>query len=191
MFESRGTGVCRVRVAVILAALVLLLAHGPAGAVQLQPGQEAFDFTVPTLSGEGVSLHDYRGEVVMVVFWASWSPRCREEMEFLKGAQERYPAMRLLAVNAESDGSLERNAALAGRTAQEWKMPFLVGLDEGLRVWDLYKVAALPTTLIIGPDGKLLFARASFSLQTPDDIDDVLRTAFTPPASPEVALGGK
>ncbi len=175
----------------VLASLVPTLAGGSAEAINLEAGQAAHDFTVSSLGGDSLSLHDYQGEAVMVVFWASWSPRCREELEFLKSMQAKYPSARFFAVNTENDRRGEENIAKMKLVVDEWKIPFVVGIDEGLKVWDLYKIVAVPTSLIIGPDGKLLLIQTSFNLNSPEAIEGALQSAIASPAPRAVALGAR
>ena len=80
------------RITLLIAALLLAIAPMPASAAgtpdyslvpKLQEIKEhppAPDFTLPDPAGNRKSLKDYRGKVVMLAFWASWCPYCREEL---------------------------------------------------------------------------------------------------------------
>ncbi len=54
------------------------------------PGQPAIDFTLNTPQGEALSLSDFRGKVVLISFWASWCPYCREENPNLVRVYEKF-----------------------------------------------------------------------------------------------------
>lgn len=171
----------RTRCAAVLATLILLSTYGSAEAVDLRVGQTAPDFTVAGLDGGSISLHDYQGGVTVVMFWSSWCSRCREELVFLEKMKAKYPAARFLAINCETDKPSEEDVARMKQVIKEWKLSFATGVDEGLKVWDLFKINALPTSLIIGPEGKVLFVQPNFVLESPEVIDNALQSACTPP----------
>ena len=167
------------RFAAVLAVLILLSAQGSAHAVNLTIGQTAPDFTVAGLGERSVSLHDYRGGVTAVMFWSSWCSRCREELTFFEGMKAKYPSVRFLAVNCETDQPGAEDIARMKQAVEEWNLTFDTGVDEGLRVWDLYQINALPTTVIVDPEGKVLFVQANFVLESPEVIDNALHSAIT------------
>ena len=167
----------RTQYATILVAVAMMLAHGSAQAINLEVGQKAPDFTVATLGGGSVSLHDYQGEVTVVMFWSSWCSRCREELVFLKKMAVKYSSASFLAINCETDKPREGDIARMKQVVEELKLPFVIGVDEGLRVWELYRINALPTSMIVGPDGKVLFIQANFVIESPEVIDNALQSA--------------
>jgi cytochrome c biogenesis protein CcmG/thiol:disulfide interchange protein DsbE len=81
----------------VVVALVALLAYGLANndPDQDAAGKQAPELELPRLSGEGVgSLEDYRGQVVVLNFWASWCEPCREESPLLQRWHERMQRRR-------------------------------------------------------------------------------------------------
>lgn len=174
----------------VLAALVLLAARSTAKAINLEIGQTAPDFTVAGLQRGSISLHDYRGGVTMVMFWSSWCSRCREELTFLGKMQAKYPTARFLAINCETENPREEDIARMRQVIKEWNLSFVTGVDEGLKVWDLYKINALPTSLIIGPDGKVLLVQPNFLLESPEVIDNALQSACAQPVRVSARAAG-
>ena len=59
----------------------------PVGAA---PGQLAFDFSLDDVSGQRIKLSDLRGHPVVVNFWATWCPPCRQELPALQSAYQRF-----------------------------------------------------------------------------------------------------
>jgi thiol-disulfide isomerase/thioredoxin len=111
----------------------------------------------PHLSGgaldrQPVSTTDLRGKVVLVNFWATWCAECRPEMPVLE-ALHRELAPRgfvVIGVNArEERGAVHRYAVELGLT-------FPLVLDPDGRINALYGVVGIPTTFLIGRDGRAI-----------------------------------
>jgi len=138
--------------ALILAALALL------AATQDRFSPSEHDFALPSLADQGVqiALADYRGHYVLVNFWATWCPPCREEMPDLQAYYDAHRAQgfMLLAVNeAEDVLTVRQYVAQRGFT-------FPVALDFSGAVMTQYGTESLPTSFLIGPDGRLVKAWA-------------------------------
>lgn len=189
--HARATGPTTAFMAAVMllaAAAMLALVPGRASAVSYAAGMTAPDFSVRTLSGDQVTLHDYHGRVVLVMFWSSWCSRCNEEQEFLRTMEEKYPALEVLAINAETEKPTAEDVARIMDAAKSWKQPRTVAIDEGLKVWNLYQVNALPTTMIIGADGTILFIEANFYWASPELIDNALHAAFAARSGEHAAI---
>jgi peroxiredoxin len=110
-------------------------------------------FTLQSSTGEQVSLESLKGKVVMVNFWATWCVPCRQEMPHLQALYERYGNLgfELLAVNVED------NPDGARKWLAETPVTFPVLFDAKNTVSKLYKVTAMPSTVLIGRDGNMRF----------------------------------
>ena len=139
----------RNRIAAIAAALALAL-PALAGSGAGGPGP-APSFTLASRSGGDLSLAHYKGQVVMINFWASWCGPCRQEMPLLESIYRRYGKMgfTLLGVNVEPD-SQAANAWL-----KQTPVSFPILYDKDSKVSKLYDVAGMPSTVIIDRSGKL------------------------------------
>lgn len=120
--------------------------------VGLEVGQRAPDFEAQTLDGETVALSDYRGQTVLVNFWATWCGPCREEMPDFETIYNLHRAegFVVLAVNNAEDRGTVR--AFAG----ELGLTFPIVLDETGAINDTLYGSAIqgyPTSLLIDPDG--------------------------------------
>ena len=141
--------------ACLLLAFVLLAGCGAGGAAQpgatvaATPTRElARDFTLTTLEGAPATLSDYRGQWVILNFWATWCPPCVEEMPYLNQlAAERD--LVVLGVNFNEDR--ERVAAFVAEQGIDF--PILLAPDEITLLF--YGVRGLPRTFVIAPDGAL------------------------------------
>lgn len=113
-------------------------------------GDAAPDFTaVDAFSGQDVSLSDYRGQVVMVNFWATWCPPCRAEMPLMQQAYTEYAddGFAILAVNNREQGIAVRSFA------EQVGLSFPVLLDEGGTVQNLYGVQGYPMSVFVDAEG--------------------------------------
>ncbi len=115
-------------------------------ATQLR-GAEAPDFVLKSLSGKNLRLSEYRGEVVMLSFWATWCGDCRAQLEELGAMRDRYQdaGIELLAV------SLDQNARQAGEATTGASFPVLH--DPGGDVGRLYDVSKMPVMVLIDRGG--------------------------------------
>ena len=108
-------------------------------------GREAPDFALKSASGANIRLSEYRGDVVMLNFWATWCGPCRQEMPLLNELFQRYERVgfSLLGVNIDDDPT--RAAAVA----DELGIDFPVLFDTEKRISRLYEVEAMPATVLV------------------------------------------
>ncbi len=114
-------------------------------------GQVAPDFALKSTTGENLRLSEYRGDVVMINFWATWCGPCRQEMPLLDELYARYHRVgfNLLGVNIDDD------TARALRMVEELDLHFPVVFDTRKEVSRLYNVEAMPATILVDREGKI------------------------------------
>ncbi|MGB5165066.1 MAG: TlpA disulfide reductase family protein [Woeseiaceae bacterium] len=112
-------------------------------------GQAAPDFSLKSSTGENLRLSEYRGDVVMINFWATWCGPCRQEMPLLDELYDRYQRVgfNLLGVNIDDDSSR------AMKMVADLGVSFPVLFDERKEVSKLYQVNAMPVTVLVDRDG--------------------------------------
>lgn len=116
------------------------------------------ELRVPGASGGTLSLEAHRGQVVVLNFWATWCVPCREELPALERLW-RLRRDRGLAVIAVAIG--EEAAAVRRFVDRLRPAPtFPIGLDRDKSVARAWKVRGLPTTVLVGRDGRAAFAAA-------------------------------
>ena len=118
----------------------------------VEVGQPAPDFTLETLGGELVSLSDYRGQVVVLNFWATWCAPCRAEMPEFQALWEEHEAAGDLVVLAVD---FQEGAAQVNGFVEEFNLTFPVVLDASGEVVDEYGLFGLPGTFFIDANGVL------------------------------------
>ncbi|MGF9979615.1 TlpA disulfide reductase family protein [Viridibacillus arvi] len=122
---------------------------------ELKINDVAPDFQLKNLAGEQVKLSDYRGQKVLLNFWASWCPPCKEEIPYMQKYYEEYGEksnMVILAVNMTrvEKGGKEKIAEFVEKN--EITFPVLLDDEDG-KVMKLYDVRLFPTTYIINSEG--------------------------------------
>jgi len=107
------------------------------------------------LHGRGLALGDLRGKVLVLNFWARWCEPCPEEMPALERASRTYRdrGLVVLAVSVDREG-----AAVVMPFVKRHALTFPVGLDPQQTAARLYRVWALPATIIVGRKGSALFS---------------------------------
>lgn len=135
------------------------------GLVQAQNiGDRAPPFNLEGLSGS-INLLDLRGRVVYLDFWASWCGPCKESFPWMEQMQGKYVDMGLLVVAVNVD------------KRREDAMKFLANRQQQLKVvWDpqgitpkAYAVKAMPSSYLIGRDGKIIKVHRGF--RTDDTVE--------------------
>lgn len=131
-------------------ALVALLAVATAvpAATGLK-GSAAPDFVLKSLAGENLRLSEYRGQIVMLTFWATWCGDCRAQLEQLGEMHERYQeaGVELLAV------SLDQNRRQAEGMIARLGAKYPVLNDPAGDVGKLYSVSRMPVMVLIDRGG--------------------------------------
>ena len=116
------------------------------------PAKAAPDFTLPDLHGQQVALHDYRGKVVFLNFWATWCIPCREEMPAMEQLHQTFQSQGLAILAVDLKESPDKVTAFF----EQYQLSFTALLDESGSVFRDYQVMGLPTTYLISREGKLL-----------------------------------
>jgi peroxiredoxin len=159
----------------VLVLAVLLTGLPAVEAAMPAVGKPAPDFTLRSSSGKNLKLGEYRGQVVLLNFWATWCGPCREELPLLNRLHEQYrrAGFALLGVNVDD------NPKVAEAMARQLGVGFPVLFDAGKQVSKRYDVDSMPVTLLIDRDGKLRYVhrgyRAGYEKQYETEIRELLK----------------
>jgi peroxiredoxin len=135
-------------------------------------GQPAPDFSLKSSTGENLRLSEYRGDVVMINFWATWCGPCRQEMPLLDELYSRYQRVgfNLLGVNIDDD------SRRAMRMIEELGVNFPVLFDARKEVSELYEVDAMPVTVIVDREGTVRYVHQGYKPGYEDKYLDQIRS---------------
>ncbi|HTN42182.1 MAG TPA: TlpA disulfide reductase family protein [Nitrospiria bacterium] len=129
--------------------------YSRAGLTPVKRRIEPPDFSLKTPNGSVIDRQSLIGRVVLANFWATWCEPCKEEMPALQRLNAALSGEPFQVVGITTD---DRVKAISEFTAS-LGLNFPILLDEQNEVSDALQVRGLPTTFLIGPDGRVL-ARA-------------------------------
>ncbi|MHB2026346.1 MAG: peroxiredoxin family protein [Elusimicrobiota bacterium] len=170
----------RHRTQIIWLAAAILAAAGffwARSALTTKDSSKAPGFDLYDTSGKVVSLSDYGGKVVLVNFWATWCPACREEIPDLESVYERRKkdGFTALGLSVDEEG---RNAVLPFIAQSGITYPVLLcdpKTAAAYRVWEL------PASFLVGPDG--VVARRYIGPIDPRALENDILTLIHPNAT--------
>lgn len=190
MESSMKRNILLVGAGVLLAAAVLCVAiykkvypfNAPMG---LASGQPAPDFVLKDLQGRPVALNQYRGKVVILNFWATWCPPCKEEIPWFIDLQKKYAGQDVQILGVSMDDARDHDEVIkyAGKIGINY--PVLFG-DEGL-AQRYGGVEMLPTTYYVDRAGRVVVRVLGQPNDRRELEDDLLRAIQSSSAQPAAA----
>jgi peroxiredoxin len=154
-----------------IAGLAALLVTLPLAAA-VDTNSPAPDFTLNAQSGKPVELTQFKGQVVMLNFWASWCGPCRQEMPLLDSIYKKYGKLgfTMIGVNVEPDS----------KAANDWlkqtPVTFPILYDTDSKVSKLYGVSGMPSTVIVDRKGTVRMIHHGYK---PGDEEEYLSSIRT------------
>jgi thiol-disulfide isomerase/thioredoxin len=147
---------------------------GVAGAASNDPlsnGMSAPGFELDSLGGKQVNLANYKGQVVLINFWASWCGPCRKEMPILEQLNKAYKSkgVQLVGVNVEP------NSDDALKYLKNIPVSFPILFDRTSNVSKLYQVQGMPNTVILDRSGKVRYIHRGYAPGAENEYLDQIR----------------
>lgn len=141
----------------LLGVLLSVIAAGSLASSGLT-GQPAPDFALRSATGDVLRLSEYRGDVVMINFWATWCGPCRQEMPLLDELYSRYQRVgfKLFGVNIDVD------SRRAMSMVDDLGISFPVLFDTRKEVSKLYRVEAMPVTILVDREGNVRYVHHGY-----------------------------
>ncbi|MEK6575854.1 MAG: TlpA disulfide reductase family protein [Chloroflexota bacterium] len=130
------------------------------------------DFSLTGFDGRTVALSQLRGQVVIINFWASWCPPCREEAAYLEQTWRKYQGQGVVFIGVDwVDTEKEALAYI-----DEFDITYPNGPDMGTRIAQAYRIQGVPETFYVDKSGRLRGVHIG-PLQSPaldDKIEELL-----------------
>ena len=155
------------RATCLIVSFLLVFASTVHSATRPAAGDPAPAFKLAAI-GDTIESDSLRGRVVYVDFWASWCDPCRRSFPWLKELHERFGDKGLTVVAIDLDQ--ERKAADA--FLAKYPAPFRVAFDPAGKTAEAFHVAAMPSSFLIGKDGRVVERHAGFDPKTAAELEE-------------------
>ena len=164
---------------VVIVAVIFLLPAGETpkeaetqtdSTTLVKAGDTAPDFTVELFDGSQVTLSSLRGKVVLLNFWATWCPPCRQELTRVQeDIIDRFAGKPFVFLPVSRGEKRETVASFREKTGYTFPM----GLDSARTVYDRYASNYIPRNFLIDKEGKVVLATVGYD---DGEFDDLIRT---------------
>jgi len=131
---------------------------------------QAPDINLPGIDGD-VRLESLKGKVVYLDFWASWCQPCKNSFPWMRDMKQIYAdqGLEILAVNLDNDRKL------ADAFLKEMDVNFIVAFDESGKSASEYKLKGMPSSYLIGRDGKVYTSHIGFRDKDKTQIEQAIK----------------
>ncbi len=163
------------RISYILAVILLVLVgyfsiKDRRDGLSFEPAsKEKLNLTFESLDGRKVSISEYEGKVVLVNFWATWCPPCKEEMPLFEDIQNKYrdKNFQIVAINMDTNESALREYV---RT-NNFSFDIYKGNQEDLRNLG---ISGFPTSYLLDKEGKVCKVKLGIYKEVEEDIKELI-----------------
>jgi thiol-disulfide isomerase/thioredoxin len=132
----------------------------PSGAMGLNVGDVAPDFTLPKLDGGTMSLHDTRGKVVLIDFWATWCGPCKAAIPHVQKLYEKHKSKGFVVLGVDV---WEREGKdVVKKFRDDYGLTYDILLDTDGTVPDLYQVRGIPSAWLLDRNGIIVWSKLGF-----------------------------
>ncbi len=162
---------CFFRAATMIVAALLFTLSPVSSEAAARRGQPAPAFKLFAFNGQPVSSEGLKGSVVVLDFWATWCPHCRDSIPFLAGLHRTYAAQGLQVIGMSAD---EGGEWVVKKYVQEKSIPYLIVMANNRLISD-YAVRALPVVYILDRQGVVREQVMGFSDQAGKVIENLVK----------------
>jgi len=155
--QSLGVQIGAILGLVVVIAIIIALwgntLNPASGSGRPLPGETAPSFSATDIHGEDFRLADYRGEIVVINFWATWCPQCEDEIPEFESIWREVADDGVQFVGVAMDDTVNAVSAVAG----EMDVTFPLIVEEQDEITSSYGVTGVPETFVIDPEGNVAY----------------------------------
>jgi len=141
------------------------------------------DFHFVTKENQTYNNASLRGKVVLLDFWATWCPPCRESVPVIKSLNKKYASKGLVLVGISSDDDEDVWLAYTASMKMDWQ-EYIDSSDE---VNSAFHIESIPTYIVIDKDGVIRYRQSGFGNQVEPELDEAISKALKRESNPELA----
>jgi thiol-disulfide isomerase/thioredoxin len=140
-------------------------------------------FSFRTRENETISNNSLRGKVVLLDFWGTWCPPCRESVPMLKNVQKKYAAkpFQLVGISSDDDEDVWKTFI------QAQHMNWSEYLDSSSELQEAFNIDSFPTYIVVDKDGVIRFRQSGLSQDSQNDLEDAINKALKRDSDPVLA----
>jgi peroxiredoxin len=143
--------------------LLVTLCLNQALPAQISVGDSVPNFTLPDLNGQMRQLQEYVGDIILINFFASWCPPCQVEAPQLEDSiWQVYQNDQVTVLGVD----LQEPAFIVSQFMQQYNLTYPVVLDTDGSVFSAYGFTILPSNVLVGRDGKIVWIEEGFVPRT-------------------------
>ena len=137
----------------VLSFILLILFIACGKKTEKNPPAPPFDFSLSDLSGKMHSLKEFRGKVVLLNFWATWCPACKEDIATLKILNREYKdsGLEIIGISLDKKGLGEVDSFV-----QQMKIPYTVLLGDESVIKSYGGLKGVPTSFLLDKEGRIV-----------------------------------
>ena len=146
-----------------------------AGETLVKVGQKMPEFKVKMFDGSVIDSKDLKGKVVLLNFWATWCPPCRQELARVqKDIIDRFRGKDFVFLPISRQDSYDKIEAFRKQTGYRFPM----GMDTDRKIYSLFVTATIPRNFLIDRDGKIILAEQGYSEESFQKLIEVIERAL-------------
>src|SRR5262249_1113185 len=141
------------------------------------------DFSIRTRENETLTNASLRGKVVLLDFWGTWCPPCRESVPMLIDIKKHYAGKGVRIVGISSDDDEDVWSAFIESKHMDWAEY----IDLSGQVLQAFKIESFPTYMVLDKDGVVRYRQSGLSDRTQGEIEEALNKSLKRESNPALA----